>query len=336
MSHEFRTHYEILGITRNAKNIEVERAYRKLRAQMREETSAPDARRALLIQTAYEVLSDPARRESYDESLRAPRAMFRYSFALHRTQWIAGSSLVALLAASAWIALHPTASVSPRDPADILAEASLAVGRLQSVEISGATTDLGLAFALNQGALATSCSGLKPTSQLLVSFAQRKVPARVENLYEGQSVCKLAADGMGSWPLRTRDGDPGTGEKVYGVRMDATGQAHLIEGTVRRVSAQDGVKTIEVDGAAASQLAGGPLIDTQGRVLAVALGEGRYRPIPPQWSAEMRAPPPAAAEPPKVAKPPKAAKPAPKEPARDWFEERAHQKAKALKVPDDI
>jgi hypothetical protein len=153
----------------------------------------------------------------------------------------------------------------------------------------------------------------------------------VETNYEGHSICKIVGDGLGSWPLKTRNGDPATGEKVYGVRVDATGQVHLIEGKVRRMTAQEGLKTIEVEGAVASQLAGGPLIDAQGRALAVAMGEGRYRPIPPQWFAEMRAPPPAEAPPPKAV-----AKPAPKEPAPDWIEERAHQKAKALKLPDDI
>ena len=37
MSQDSRTHYDVLGITRNARNIEVERAYRQLREQMRDE-----------------------------------------------------------------------------------------------------------------------------------------------------------------------------------------------------------------------------------------------------------------------------------------------------------
>jgi hypothetical protein len=282
VSNGHRTHYEILGITRNARNIEVERAYRELRERMQQETAVPDARRALLIQTAYEVLSDPARRESYDESLSSPRDL-RSSVAMRRAQWIGGCVLVIAAAAAGWFLLRPAPAAPPRDPGDILADVSLAVGRLQSVEISGATTDLGLAFALAEGTLATTCNGVKPASQLLVTLGSRKVPARVENDFEGHSVCRLSAEGMGSWPLRTRSGDPGKGEKVYGVSVDATGQARLIEGSVRHVSAQGGVKTIEVDGAAATQLAGGPLIDTQGRVLAIAMGGGRYRPIPQQW-----------------------------------------------------
>lgn len=289
VSNGYRTHYEILGIARNARTIDVERAYRELRERMQQETAVPDARRALLIQTAYEVLSDPARRDSYDESLRTPRNL-RNAAALRRAQWIGGSVLAIALAAAGWFLLRPAPGAPPRDPGEILADVSLAVGRLQSVEISGATRDLGLAFALAEGTLATTCNGVKPAAQLLVTFGPRKVPARVDDDYEGHSVCRLSAEGMGSWPLRTRSGDPGKGEKVYGVSVDATGQAGLLAGSVRRVSAQDGVRTIEVDGAAATQLAGGPLVDTQGRVLAIAMGAGRYRPIPPQWFAAKRAP----------------------------------------------
>ena len=50
MAHDHRTLYEILGITRNAKPHEVERAHRRLRGRRQQETAPPDARAAALVQ----------------------------------------------------------------------------------------------------------------------------------------------------------------------------------------------------------------------------------------------------------------------------------------------
>jgi len=336
MARDTRTHYKILDITPEAQLHEVERAYRKLKAQMQDDTAAPDPRAALLIQTAYEILSDPARRAAYDEQLRAPRELLRRAME-RRRRWIAGAvAVAAVVGIGTWLALRPDATPGPRDAGDILADASLAVGRVQLVEISGAATDIGLAFALDKGALATTCQGVKPGGQLVVNFAQHRVPARVAR--EGASICRLTADGLGSWPLKLRDSLPGRGEKVYGVRLDATGQAHLVEGSVRTVlTSDDGVQTIEVRGAAGQQPAGGPLIDAQGRVLGIAIGAGRYRPVPAQWMAELRAPPEDLPQPaPRHTAPARPPKEQPKDFNDEFNQQRAEALRKSLTVPDDI
>lgn len=62
------THYQILGVPRNATQAEIKRAYR-----IRARSSHPDhnphpeaARRFVVVKRAYEVLSHPARRRQYD------------------------------------------------------------------------------------------------------------------------------------------------------------------------------------------------------------------------------------------------------------------------------
>ena len=343
MARDTRTHYQILDITSGAQPHEVERAYRKLRAEMHEETAVPDRRRAILVQTAYEVLSDPARRAAYDEALRAPREVLRRAIERRLRGIGIAVAVAAALGLAAWLALLPATAPAPRDAGDILADASLAVGRVQIVEVSGRSTDIGLAFAFEKGALATTCAGVTPGAEIIVTFAQRKVPARVAR--EAAPVCRLSADGLGSWPLKLRESLPASGEKVYGVRLDAANQAHLVEGSVRAVLAgDDGVHTIEVRGAAAAQPAGGPLVDADGRVLGIALGGGRYRPVPAPWIAEVRAvpedlpPPPPRATPPQRATPPPHATPrrGQQEVPPDFIEEYNRQRANALKVPGDI
>ena len=279
MAHDHRTLYEILGITRNARPHEVERAYQRRRAAMLEEAAAPDAREAALLQKAHEVLSDPARRDAYDASLDVPAsALARARAARRRRAFAAGGAVAAVLAAlgiySAWRGRH---SEPRRDPAEIAQAASLAVGRVQAVDLGGGVKPLGLAFAVGEGTLATSCEGLAPTMQLVVSFAQRKVPARVAAASARDGVCRLAADGMGSWPLAIASRVPAVGTAVYAMQLAPGGQVTLVPADVRQVAADGGITTITVGAPADAAPAGGPLLDAQGQVLGVAQGGGRFR-----------------------------------------------------------
>jgi hypothetical protein len=282
MAHDHRTLYDILGITRNAKPHEVERAHRRLRSRMQEEASAPDAREAALLQKAYEVLSDPARRDAYDESLAAPASgLERRARAARRSRaYAAGGGLaVALAVGGAYYAWRSTHSEARRDPAEIAQAASLAVGRVQAVDVGGGVKPLGLAFAVGEGSLATSCDGLAPTMQLVVSFAQRKVPARVATISGKDGVCRLAADGMGSWPLAIASRVPPVGATVYATQLAPGGQVTLLPAEVRQVTGEAGITTITVGSPGDAAPAGGPLLDAQGQVLGVGEGAGRFRRI---------------------------------------------------------
>ncbi|MBX3403898.1 MAG: DnaJ domain-containing protein [Phycisphaeraceae bacterium] len=65
-----RTHYQTLGVSRNASAEEVRRAYRALAKQHHPDTGPAGSSAAFAaVATAYEVLSDPALRRAYDESL---------------------------------------------------------------------------------------------------------------------------------------------------------------------------------------------------------------------------------------------------------------------------
>ena len=279
MAHDHRTLYDILGITRNAKPHEVERAHRRLRARMQQEASVPDAREAALLQKAYEVLSDPARRDAYDASLDVPTsALERARASRRRRAYAAGGVVAAVLAVvgfhSAWPSRHSEPS---RDPVEIAQAASLAVGRVEAVDLGGGVKPLGLAFAVGEGTLATSCDGLAPTTQLVVSFAQRKVPARVAAGSGKDGVCRLAADGMGSWPLAIAPRVPGVGAEVYATQLAPGGQVRLVAADVRQVAGEAGITTITVGSPADAAPPGGPLLDAQGQVLGVAQGGGRFR-----------------------------------------------------------
>jgi len=267
-----RTHYDVLGITPNAKAHEVQRAYDRLRAEMRKETAPPDARRVVQLQTAYEVLSDEARREAYDASLReVPRNAARRRQAV----LVSVAAAIVVVAGVSYYALRRTEGPAPRRESEILADAAPAVGRLQAVDPSGHIEPLGLAFAIDPGVLACACKGLAPNMELVVRIGTREVPARPASVDPGKGYCTLAAPNTGSWPLASARFEPRAGDKVYAVRVAERGEPSLAAGTIRGIASASSLVVVEVGGAASAAIAGTPLVDVQGHVIAIGDG-GRY------------------------------------------------------------
>jgi DnaJ domain len=293
------TLYEILGVARDAKVTDVGRAYNKFRAEQQDETVAPDHRRAALVREAYEILSDPVRREAYDQSLRAPQVLIGRAAARINFVYVGMGFAAAIIVAVAYFATRPEAHPWDRNksPVEIANLATLAISRLHGIEMSGETRPIGLAFAISEGVLATSCQGITPGMELVVQMASRKVSARVMMADDARGLCKLAAGNVGSWPLAFSGGDPRPGEKVYATRVNAQGEASLKEATVRRLVPEANGMVVETSIAVPPEARGGPLLDLMGKVVAVASPstdgkQQRYISVPASWIAQAKAPPP--------------------------------------------
>jgi len=342
------TLYDILGVSRDAKVTDIGRAYNRHRSAMRQETTPPDARRAALLHEAFEVLSDPQKRAAYDASLRRSRALV-----LPGGKPLGPSATAALLVLAAlsvivvlFILNRPAARKSPKLLTEVRTAASLAVGRLQSVGVSGKAQSAGLAFTLEQGVMVTPCAGLSPDAELVVLVPPRKIPARVIGADPTRRFCRLEVAGAGSWPLMINSFVPKPGEKVYAADMAANGEIVLSEGSIKGVRDAPGGRIVETSLPVAADASGRPLLDPDGHVIAAAViaadGKGQYVSIPSDW-IDARKPKAKPDEPPPEPEPPAKTdldgKPL-RDPAANISPERRQRLEKAFRppptVPDDI
>lgn len=125
------SHYDTLGVPRDAAQQELRRAYRKAAQRNHPDRHAGDALAAAAmarINEAWSVLSNPQRRESYDQWLRAQEARLRAEAAAQAAQptrfeagWPWG-----LVAATMAVALATVATVVYRTSVSTAAAQQLA------------------------------------------------------------------------------------------------------------------------------------------------------------------------------------------------------------------
>lgn len=288
MTPEPETLYDILGVDRDASPGDIARAYERLVEEFAKDTTPPDPRRQARIRKAYEVLFDTAQREEYDLTIEAPPPP------PDRRKAVAMGAVAVVafcLGAYALIGRGPATAVPDGIPPEVAVDVARSVGRLQAFDLAGKVVATGIAFTVAQGVMASTCDGLAPATQIVVTFGTRPVAARIAMADEVLGLCKLAVDGSGSWPLPSGGPLPREGDKVFAAGVNAAGEVALVEGTVRGVVSDGARRLVEASFPAKEGVGGRPLLDARGRVVAVALavqpgGAARHVALPAGWATE--------------------------------------------------
>jgi S1-C subfamily serine protease len=298
MSKKSPTHYDVLGVEPGAKHNEIGLAYNRLVAARRREDAPPDPKGEAKLRQAFEVLSNLERRAEYDEALRAGRLKpaFGAKEGAFAVLFTAG------IAAGAWWFVRPAEPPAPEVPrAEVADMAKAAVGRLQSIEMSGESRDVGVAVAVYEGVMVASCDGISPASELRVKLPQRDVRVRVAATEQSLGLCKLDAPGAGAWPLALSPVAARPHDKVYAAQPQPNGSVTLLGGIITRTGADASRTAIEAEVPLKTVAAGMPLLDLHGRVIGVAAqsaeGAARYVPVPPAWAEGPKMPSRAAPQP---------------------------------------
>jgi hypothetical protein len=282
MTSDNKTLYEVLGVQRNAKVTDIGRAYNRIRAELQKETSAPNPRLAAMAKVAHETLSDPERREAYDATLGSAASVKRPAKGRGGTAIVASIVVVAAVAgAGYYFFARPSARVAEGEkalsPQEIAQAVAPHLARVQGALISGEVRDLGIAVAIGENEMVTTCRGMAAGMLLTVKGSEIASKAELSRANEELDICTLTVKGAAAG-IRIRPGVPGSREKIQAVMVNANGQLETRQVSVARAIKDAKATAFELN-AAAPLPNGTPAFDSQARLVGIVVtphsfGEG--------------------------------------------------------------
>jgi S1-C subfamily serine protease len=319
--------YEILGVPRDANDIDIGLAYQKRTAEL-ERASPPQPGAQSLLHEAHEVLGNPARRAAYDASLvsAAEKAQAAQQAepdlvleggeeaeeAAGRRKLVIGAiAAVVVIVIVAAIAMRgkqapppppppvveakpaPPPPPKPKSAVEVLADAVTSSGKLLSYEMSGSAVTLGIATAIEPGAMVTTCHGIPAGAKLVVRVGNESFPADLAITDEDLDLCRLAVVGFSTRPLVLAADEPKAGDPIMVAGINKDGEMAMTEGTVKEMRNVPGGKVIELSMPVAPLGSGGPVFDRFGKLVGIATTPHRYGAglsiaLPAAWLAQMR------------------------------------------------
>ena len=320
-----KTLYEILGVPADAGPEDIVHA-RDRRVYELRRSESPDPNAQVLLQQAFEVLSNPKRRAAYDASLVTaaersaasqqvtdleiePEADPDRARKLRLLGMVGGMALVLV---ALFFIFRPRQAPPPpppepiaeaRKPAppppklrsatEVLADASTSSGQVMSYSMSGAATPLGMAVEVEAGQMVTTCHGIPAGGKLVVRIGKEMHAADLAITDEQLDLCRLSIPGLTTPPLKLAADDAKAGDKVYVVGMNAKGELAAIEGKVTQLRASSQGPILEVSAPIAPTGSGGGVFNEQGQLVGIATtphtyGAGLNIALPVSWIAQMR------------------------------------------------
>jgi len=321
-----RSLYDILGVAPDALPLDIGLAYERRRAEL--QAAVPqDANEIALVRQANEVLSNPQRRAAYDASRlteteraaareQAPDLVLEGAEEGRRRPRIPPVGIaigIVVVLILAYLALRSTAPQAPPPPPpaavaeapppppppqpkaakDILVQAQKSVGRVQGFEmLSGRAVPLGLALAVDGGAMVTTCHGIPAGSQLMVTIGADHRSATLLVDDEALDLCRLQV-APPLVPVALADADAKAGDTIYALGANAAGDLALTEGKVKRLVPDARGPMLELSMPVAPNGSGGPVFDAYGKLIGIATtsqghGASVSLAIPASWISRMR------------------------------------------------
>ena len=317
--------YEILGLDRDANAIDIGLAYERRRDQLAAAVP-PDASETALVQQAYEVLSNPKRREAYDASLltaeeKAAAAGQATDLVLEpeaepaprKIVWAGVVAGLVVTVAAIYFTFRSERAPAPAKeapveapkpvveapppkalpPAAILTAATSSVGQVLSYDMGGQAKPLGLAVAIDRGVFLSTCHGISAGSALVVRIGLESHSGSLALADEQLDLCKIAVPDLRGAGLPIAGDELKGGDRIYAMGANAKGEMALTEGTVKQIRPAPMGNVIEVSMPIAPTASGGPIFDSFGRLVGIAttphaFGAGLNIALPAAWSAQMR------------------------------------------------
>jgi hypothetical protein len=282
MANNKKTLYEVLGVARDAKVTDIGRAYNRIKTELQKESSAPDPRLAAMAKVAYETLSDPDRREEYDKSLGVVK---RAASGKGMAGGLVAAVVAAVVAAGGggyyfFARVPPKAAQHAAEkaltPAELVEAMTNQVGRLQGALMSGEVRELGMAVAVGDNEMATTCSAMAAGMLLTVSMAGASWKAEIARANQELDICLLSVKGVTGAP-KTRAGIPNPQEKIQAMIVNAAGKPEARQVSVARSIDSPQGKVFELKAGAALPN-GTPVFDSQARVVGIVASAQAFAP----------------------------------------------------------
>jgi S1-C subfamily serine protease len=302
--------YEILGVPRDANALDIGLAFQKRTAELQRAAPQDPSAQSLLHQ-AHEILANPQRRAAYDASLvtaaekAAAAEQAEPDLVLEdggeeadpRKKYMKPAiGVVVVIIIAIFFAMRsghapeapkpepvveapkppPPPPPKPLAPEQILPAALQSVGRMMSYEMSGRSTPVGLAIALEPGVMVTTCHGISGGAQLVVKVREESNSGSLTVTDEVLDLCRLSVPGLNARAVTLATDDARAGDKIYVLGANAKGDLALTEGSVNRARSAGEAKVLEISVPIAPAGSGGAVFDAFGHLVGIATTPHSY------------------------------------------------------------
>ena len=166
-----------------------------------------------------------------------------------------------------------TGSSQNTDPAKrIYKDAAQSVFLVYLNDTSGTPTALGTAFVIGPRTLITNAHVVESGSPVL-AVGPVRIPVTVVRRDDKNDLALLRVDvDLTSPPLPLSDALPSPGERVYAIGNPEGLEKSISEGLISAIRDEDGRKLLQISSPISHGSSGGPILDSDGKVVGVAVG----------------------------------------------------------------